>query len=69
MQTIRTQEIAEFADRRAFYDLDPDYVTQPEGRIRMSRPVAFSLIVLRVYLLVLCGLLVYRFAQYAHWLH
>lgn len=68
MQIVRTQDIPEYEDRRDFYDLDPDYVTQPEGRIRISRTVVFSLLVLRVYLFGLFALLAYRFAEYAHWI-
>lgn len=68
MQSIRTQDIEEYPDRRTFYELDPDYVTQPEGRIQMNRTVFVSLVILRVYLFLLFGLLIYRFAQYAHML-
>jgi hypothetical protein len=67
MQTIRTQDIPEAEDRAAFYALDPDFVTQPRGRIAMSGPVVFGLVILRCYLLMVAGVLVFRVAQYAHW--
>lgn len=67
MQTIRTQDIPEMENRAAFYALDPDFVTQPHGRIAMSRPVVVGLVFLRIYLLMVTGVLVFRFVQYAHW--
>ena len=62
----RTQDIPEMSERE-FYKLDPDYIDEPEGTIQMTRPVLWSLIALRVYLIGLMVLTGYRFAQYAHW--
>jgi hypothetical protein len=67
MQTIRTQDIPEVENRADFYALDPDFVTQPHGRMAMSRPVVIGLVLLRAYLLMVAGVLVFRFIQYAHW--
>jgi hypothetical protein len=69
MQTIRTQDIPEVEDRAEFYALDPDFVTQPHGRIQMSGSVVAGLVLLRVYLLFVAGILAFRFAQYAHWVN
>jgi hypothetical protein len=69
MQTIRTQDIPEAKERAEFYALDPDFVTQPHGRIPMSGSVIAGLVLLRVYLLVVAGVLAFRFAQYAHWVN
>jgi hypothetical protein len=66
MQTIRTQDIPEMENRAEFYALDPDFVTQPHGRIAMSRPVVIGLVFLRIYLLMVAGVLIVRFVQYAH---
>lgn len=68
MQTIRTQDIPEVKDRAEFYALDPDFVTQPKGRIALSRAALIVLVLLRVYLLLVAGVLALRFAQYAHWI-
>jgi hypothetical protein len=62
---MRTQDIKAHTEAE-LYALDPDYVTQPEGRMEMSRPVFWSLLALRVYLIALIGLVLYRFTEYAH---
>ena len=62
---MRTQDIPVRSDAE-LYALDPDYVTQPEGRISMTRPVFWSLVALRVYLVALIVLVIYRFTEYAH---
>jgi hypothetical protein len=62
---MRTQDIKAYTEAE-LYALDPDYVTQPEGRMAMSRPVFWSLLALRVYLIALIGLVLYRFTEYAH---
>ena len=62
---MRTQDI-DVRTEAELYALDPDYVTQPEGRIKMTRAVAWSLVALRVYLIGLMILVGYRFALYAH---
>ena len=63
---VRTQDIPAMSETE-FYRLDPDYVEQPEGAIEMTRPVLWSLVTLRIYLIALIVLTGYRFAQYAHW--
>jgi hypothetical protein len=62
---MRTQDIQARSDAE-LYALDPDYVTQPEGRIAMTRPVCWSLVALRIYLVALIALVIYRFVEYAH---
>jgi hypothetical protein len=62
---MRTQDIQARSDAE-LYALDPDYVTQPEGRMAMTRPVFWSLVALRVYLVALIGLVIYRFVEYSH---
>jgi len=62
---MRTQDI-QVRTEAELYALDPDYVTQPEGRIPMTRAVFWSLVALRVYLIALIGLVAYRFTEYAH---
>lgn len=62
---MRTQDI-QASSEAELYALDPDYVTQPEGRIALTRPVFWSLVALRVYLVALIALLGYRFTEYAH---
>jgi hypothetical protein len=62
---MRTQDIQARSEAE-LYALDPDYVTQPEGRIAMTRPVFWSLVALRVYLVALIGLVIYRFVEYSH---
>jgi len=62
---MRTQDLPARTEAE-LYALDPDYVTQPEGRIAMTRPVFWSLVALRIYLIALIGLVIYRFAVYAH---
>jgi len=42
-------------------------VEQPEGAIEITRPVLWSLVALRIYLIALIVLTGYRFAQYEHW--
>jgi hypothetical protein len=61
---VRTQDLPVTTEAE-LYALDPDYVTQPEGRIPMTRAVFWSLVALRVYLVALIILVIYRFAQYA----
>ncbi len=61
---MRTQDLPVTTEAE-LYALDPDYVTQPEGRIPMTRAVFWSLVALRVYLVALIILVIYRFAQYA----
>lgn len=68
MQTEPTQDIPEMSNRADFYALDPDYVTQPLGRIPMTRPTLIGLVLLRAYFLLVIGALAFRFAEYAHWL-
>jgi len=67
MQTVRTQDIPQAENRTDFYALDPDFVTQPYGRMAITLPVAIGLGLLRVYLLLVAGIVVFRFVQYAHW--
>jgi hypothetical protein len=62
---MRTQDIKAYTEAE-LYALDPDYVTQPEGRMALSRPVFWSLLALRLYLIALIGLVLYRFTEYAH---
>jgi hypothetical protein len=62
---VRTQDIKANTEAE-LYALDPDYVTQPEGRIAMTRPVFWSLVALRLYLVALIALVIYRFTVYAH---
>jgi hypothetical protein len=62
---MRTQDLPARTEAE-LYALDPDYVTQPEGRIALTRPVFWSLIALRIYLIALIVLVIYRFAMYAH---
>jgi hypothetical protein len=62
---MRTQDIQARSEAE-LYALDPDYVTQPEGRVAMTRPVFWSLVALRVYLVALIGLVIYRFVEYSH---
>ena len=62
---MRTQDLPARTEAE-LYALDPDYVTQPEGRIPMTRAVFWSLVALRVYLIALIALVIYRFAMYAH---
>jgi hypothetical protein len=62
---VRTQDIPARTEAE-LYALDPDYVTQPEGRIAMTRPVFWSLVALRFYLIALIVLVGYRFTEYAH---
>ena len=66
-QQLRTQDIPKMKASE-FYQLDPEYVSQPAGLIPMSRAVFVSLLALRIYLLGLLALVAYRFAQYAHWI-
>ena len=40
---MRTQDIP-VRTAAELYALDPDYVTQPEGKIAMTRPVFWSLV-------------------------
>jgi hypothetical protein len=62
---MRTQDL-QVRTEAELYALDPDYVTQPEGRMPLT-PVAFwSLVALRVYLIALIVLVGYRFIEYAH---
>lgn len=68
MQTEPTQDIPEMRNRADFYALDPDYVTQPHGRISMTRSAFIGLVLLRAYFLLVIGTLAFRFAEYAHWL-
>ena len=63
--TVRTQDISVRTEAE-LYALDPDYVTQPEGQIAMTRPVFWSLLALRLYLVALIVLVGYRFTEYAH---
>jgi len=62
---MRTQDLP-VKTLEELYALDPDYVTQPAGRIAMTRPVFWSLVALRLYLIALIGLVAYRFVLYAH---
>jgi hypothetical protein len=62
---MRTQDLPVRTEAE-LYALDPDYVTQPDGRIAMTRAVFWSLVALRVYLIALIALVIYRFAVYAH---
>jgi hypothetical protein len=62
---MRTQDIP-VRNAAELYALDPDYVTQPEGKIAMTRAVFWSLVALRVYLVALIVLVGYRFTEYAH---
>jgi hypothetical protein len=61
---MRTQDLPARTEAE-LYALDPDYVTQPEGRIPLTRAVFWSLIALRIYLVALIVLVIYRFALYA----
>jgi hypothetical protein len=61
---MRTQDLPVRSEAE-LYALDPDYVTQPEGKIPMTRAVFWSLLALRLYLIALIVLVVYRFALYA----
>jgi hypothetical protein len=61
---MRTQDIQARTEAE-LYALDPDYVTQPEGRIAMTRTVFWSLVALRVYMVGLIVLVLYRFTEYA----
>lgn len=65
MGDMRTQDLPVRTERE-LYALDPDYVTQPDGRMPMTRAVFWSLVALRFYLIALIVLVVYRFTQYAH---
>jgi len=62
---VRTQDI-NVRTEAELYALDPDYVTQPEGRIAMTRTAFWSLVALRVYMVGLIVLVLYRFTEYAH---
>jgi hypothetical protein len=62
---MRTQDIHARTEAE-LCALDPDYVTQPEGRIAMTRAVFWSLVALRAYMVGLIVLVVYRFTEYAH---
>lgn len=62
---MRTQDL-NVKTARELYRLDPDYVTVPEGAMPMKPIVFWSLFALRVYLIGLICLVVYRFALYAH---
>jgi hypothetical protein len=62
---MRTQDL-QVKTEAELYALDPDYVTQPAGRIKMSRAVFWSLFSLRIYLIGLMILVFYRFSVYAH---
>ena len=62
---MRTQDIQARTEAE-LVALDPDYVTQPEGRLTMTRPVFCALVALRVYLVALLVLVAYRFTEYAH---
>lgn len=62
---MRTQDILVRTEAE-LYALDPDYVTQPAGRIKMSRATFWSLFALRLYLVGLMALVFYRFAVYAN---
>jgi hypothetical protein len=62
---VRTQDI-DVATSRELYALDPDYVTEPQGKIKMTRAVFWSLVALRFYLIGLIMLVGYRFVIYAH---
>ncbi len=62
---MRTQDLPARTESE-LYALDPDYVTQPDGLMPMNRAVFWSLVALRVYLIALIALVIYRFAAYAH---
>jgi len=62
---MRTQDLL-VKNAAELYALDPDYVTLPQGALPMTRPVFWSLVALRVYLVALIVLVVYRFAETAH---
>ena len=62
---MKTQDI-QVRTEAELYALDPDYVTQPEGRMPLTRAVFWSLVALRVYLIALIALVGYRFFEYAH---
>ena len=62
---VRTQDI-DVATSAELYALDPDYVTEPVGKLKMTRAVFWSLLALRFYLVGLIILVGYRFALYAH---
>ncbi len=62
---MRTQDLPVTTEAE-LYALDPDYVTQPEGKIPMTRAVFWALIALRLYLVALIALVIYRFIIYAH---
>ena len=62
---MRTQDLPARTEAE-LYALDPEYVTQPEGHMPMTRAVFWSLVALRIYLVALIGLVIYRFAVYAH---
>jgi hypothetical protein len=62
---MRTQDLPVHTEAE-LYALDPDYVTQPEGKMPLTRAVFWSLVALRVYLIALIVLVIYRFAIYAH---
>jgi hypothetical protein len=62
---MRTQDLPARTEAE-LYALDPDYVTQPDGKMPLTRTAFWSLVALRVYLIALIGLVIYRFAVYAH---
>jgi hypothetical protein len=62
---MRTQDLPARTEAE-LYALDPDYVTQPTGLLPMTRAVFWSLVALRVYLIALIVLVLYRFSLYAH---
>ena len=62
---MRTQDI-QVRTEAELYALDPDYVTQPEGRMPLTRTVFWSLVALRVYVVASIVLIGYRFTLYAH---
>lgn len=62
---MTTQELP-VTNARELFALDPDYVRVPDGAMPMRPLVFWSLLALRVYLIALIGLVVYRFALYAH---
>jgi hypothetical protein len=62
---MKTQDIP-VRTAAELYALDPDYVTQPAGRLHLTRTAFWSLVALRVYLIALIVLVIYRFTLYAH---
>ena len=66
-RSMRTQDIPEMRQCE-FFELDPDYVSQPEGLMKMTKSTFWALVSLRVYLIAMLALSSYRFAQLAHWI-